>query len=143
MKLLTASQWKPGVGTTDIVWGIPGVTSYCEVITSGAVGVGPFRVVAQINVVAGGTTAGGNVAAIEFVEAPGEHNAFARLSISKDQNPAIYLTGDTNSAGVSICYGEDRPGVTRIDEGITYAIFEWSGYEGVSSDKVLKFTRFA
>ena len=141
--MISASQWKPEVGTASAVFGTPGVTVYCELITSGAVGVGPFRAKVPFTVLPGASTAGGNVAVIEFVEAPGERNAYARLSVSKDGTQAIYLTGDTNSGAASLCFGEDRDGATRLEEGQWYAYVEWHAYEGVSSNKVIKLTRFA
>ena len=145
--VLSATQWKPGVGQPDVTFGrvengAPANT-YCQLITTGAYGVGPFRVAVPMTVLPGATTAGGNVGVISFVEAPGEHNASARLSISADQNPGTYIPGASDSAGTSVVYGEDRGGTVRLPEGVSYAVFEWSGQAGTSSNKVLEFSRFS
>ena len=144
---LSTSQWKPGVGQADVVFGrvVDGApaNTFCQLITSGAFGVGPFEVVIPMLVPAGATTAGGNVAGISFVGVTGEENVFAQLSISADQNPAIYLTGETNSGSASICYGEDRAGATRIADGVTYAILRWKGVDGKSSNRLVEVTRYA
>ena len=145
--VLSATQWKPGVGQPDVTFGrvengAPANT-YCQLITSGAYGIGPFRVSVPMVVPPGATTAGGNVAVISFVEAPGEHNASARLSISADQNPGVYIPGQSDSAGTSVVYGEDRGGAVRLPDGVSYAVFEWSAQPGVSSNKVIEISRFA